>query len=78
MGEVELIARRGVNVRSGLPLGPLSEAEGQAFRGKSQPKGLETDAAAHGRRTRVFGMVRFCCSGEQLLRLGVAHFMTSH
>lgn len=36
IGEVELIAFRGLKVSSGLPDGPLSEADRNAFSGKSQ------------------------------------------
>lgn len=37
IGEVELMALRGLNVSSGFPVGPFSEADRYAFSGKSQP-----------------------------------------
>ena len=66
IGEVEFIALRGLKVRIGLPEGPLSWADGQAFKGKSQPI-LHSDSAAHRRGAGVFRVVRTRRFGEEAL-----------
>lgn len=64
IGDVEFIASRGLNVRRGFPDGPLSEADGYAFSGKSQDTGLQPDATAH-RRCRNVARVHLLCSTRE-------------